>query len=213
MKKKKYIPLTRTLSDCKINSIPYISPCNSKLGDIPSYSLSPHKTCKGNECYNKGCYFLKLTKIYNSLLPTLDHNHYILNRYPIEHTIDYIYNYIVYTQASYFRWFVGGDIPSQDFYNAMVKLAKRLPSVKFLCFTKQYNKIKFGRIPSNLSIILSAWVGVPLPKTSQDLPIAYYQNGYEGRVENELHCRGNCSKCYYCFNLKALGKNIVFHRH
>lgn len=212
-KSKEYKPLKRTLAICKDLDIPFVSPNNSKLGNIPSYSLHPDKTCTNNECYKSGCYFLKLTKIYPSLVKTLDHNHTILNRHGIAYTMYSISDYLHVSNAKYFRWFVGGDIPSQAFYNGMVELAKMHPEVKFLCFTKQYNSIRFGRIPSNLSIVLSAWVNQPLPKTSQKLPIAYYQNGFESRIKNELYCKGNCSKCYYCFNLKKLGKNIVFNRH
>jgi len=62
---------------------------------------------------------------------------------------------------NYFRWFDSGDIQSMDHLKKIVFIAKKLPSVKFWCPTKEYSLVKkyrkrYGNFPSNLIVRISA---------------------------------------------------------
>jgi len=191
-----------------------ISQGNSKLNankgeHIPNVSLTPIKACTNcNQC-KKDCYALKSYRAYPNVKNAWDSNFKLVktNRKQFFADIDI---YIGKKQPRLFRWHVAGDIIDQDYFNNMKILARKHPKVKFLAFTKSYH-IRFYGIPDNLSIVLSAWPGLPLPK--KNLPIAYYQDGTETRVKNAIECFGRCDTCGMCWSLKKIGKNVVFHKH
>jgi hypothetical protein len=111
----------------------------------------------------------------------------------------------------FFRWHVSGDIISQEYLEGMKSIAAAFPGIKFLAFTKIYS-LKFGKLPENLSIVLSAWPGLPM-YNPYNLPVAYMQDGSEKRVKNALECPGGCDTCGMCWNLKKINKNVVFNKH
>jgi len=185
---------------------------NNKLGSIPAYSLPPDKTCKGNPCHKKGCYYNKFVKLRPTVKKSVYNNWELLKKHHgTEQTIFDICRSIEKNKPNYFRWFVGGDIPSQLFLDGMYYVALTNPETKFLCYTKKYNKYDFSNTPKNLQIVYSAWVNIPLPP--DDKPIAFYQDGTEKRVYNAITCKGKCDLCFKCWHLSRLKKNVVFNRH
>lgn len=186
-----------------------ISSKNSKLGEIDNVSLTPIKSCTNCKQCSKNCYALKSYRMFPNVKNAWDHNFKLAktNRAAYFKGIN---DYIRKKQPKLFRWHVAGDILDQAYFESMKAIARFNPNTKFLAFTKNYN-IKFYAIPKNLSIILSAWPGLPLPK--KNLPIAFYQDGTENRVKNAIECFGKCDSCGMCWSLKMLGKNVVFHKH
>jgi len=161
----------------------------------------------------KDCYALKFYKMWPTVKKSWDDNFEMLKSNPDKY-FDMINKYLNKKKPRFFRWHVAGDIVSQDYFDCMKKLARRHPGTKFLAFTKSYH-IRFSNIPSNLSIVISVWPGLPLPDKfrKNNLPLAYMQDGSETRVHNAIECHGQCDNCGMCWNLKNTGKNVVFYKH
>ena len=113
-----------------------ISNGNKKQGFIKSFSLPPVFTCNHKApCYSESkCYFLKMQKLYTTVNLSVFKNLYLLLKYP-----ELVFNQLleqISTQL-FFRWFVGGDIISYNFFNNyIIKLAKMCKKTQFLLFTK-----------------------------------------------------------------------------
>ena len=189
-----------------------ISEGNVKLGTLPSISLPPIVTCnKKAPCCNGDCYALNGNFNFDSVKKACAKN---LNTFKSDPVLflQCVSEWIRIRKPSFFRWHVAGDIPNKTYLNQMIFLAKKHPNVKFLAFTKKYNLLKYATdVPENLSIIVSAWPGLRLPKTS--LPIAFMDNGSEKRIKDVIECPGKCETCGMCWNLPKLGKNVVFKYH
>jgi len=191
--------------------MPKISKENSKLGKIANISLPPIVSCKKDVPCKKFCYAMKSYKCYPNVKIAWDHN-YDLWKSDSKAYFDGIDEYLYNKMPMFFRWHVSGDIPNVDYLDNMIKLARDYKGTKFLAFTKQYELFKGKRIPSNLSIVFSAWPAYEMPKQTR-FSIAFMQDGTEDRVKNAIECPGNCENCGMCWNLKDLGKNVVFHKH
>ena len=103
----------------------------------------------------------------------------------------------------------------------MIKLAKRLPSVRFMAFTKKYEIVNNfiatgGIIPHNLTIIYSAWDKNWSVDNPYKLPVAYVD--FKKKELNPTFptnvkpCEGKCSICFKCWHLQE-GESVIFHQH
>jgi hypothetical protein len=111
----------------------------------------------------------------------------------------------------HFRWFVGGDIPNQDFVDMMIRVGKIFPHIQFLAFTKRY-KFDYRFIPSNLNIVFSAWPGLKMVNR-YNRPVAWMQDGTESRIPSTaIKCSGTCENCGICWNLPC-GYSVWFEKH
>jgi hypothetical protein len=193
-----------------MNDEVFISPGNDKLGKIPNVSLSPGLSCGNNcICREKLCYAKRIYNRYPAVRKRWDDNLTLAITDPLQYFAS-IHRQLPSLKSEYFRWHVGGDILTQGYLDSMMVIAADFPKMKFLCFTKQYY-LSFARSPRNLRIVLSAWPGYPMPRSS--LPVAYMQNGAEHRVPPEARiCSGTCNDCYDCWDMKR-GDAVVFHVH
>ena len=188
-----------------------ISAGNRKVGHIPSISLPPIITCNPKAKCFKDCYVLKSYRICPSVRDAYSKNLKTFTDNP-DLYFESIDQWIKIKKPVLFRFHVSGDIPNRSYLTGMVKLAIDNPEIKFLAFTKRYNlNHLFKNVPENLSIVLSAWPDMRLPKTN--LPIAFMDNGNEKRIKNAIDCFGNCETCGMCWSLKKIGKNVVFKKH
>lgn len=199
-----------------------ISLSNSKLGMIPSVNLPPIVTCRENcpcagECYARKGHFLfenvKESMRSNLVLYKRDSEKYFneIRRFVNNGLFSY----------SYFRWHAAGDIVDKDYLTGMVRVAKELPSTKFLAFTKKFEMVndyltEKGSFPRNLNLVLSAW-GDSFPlKNLHCLPIAYvrFKDGAQNKMipSTAAECSGDCSTCLQCWNIKC-GQSVVFNKH
>jgi hypothetical protein len=121
--------------------------------------------------------------------------------------------YLEENRPAFFRYWVGGDFPTQKTVNLACKLAKQFPAVKFLAFTKRwYDGFNFAQAPANLAIIFSAWPTLPVPP--RDRPIAWLSDGRETRIpEHAIHCPGRCDACGMCWELPKIGRDVYFTIH
>lgn len=190
-----------------------ISDKNTKMGNIPSFSLTPGKACTSTACGTclKDCYAMKAYRQYPATRNAYDRN---LAAVQADHwdVLNQIDKYLEKKSPRFFRIHVAGDFISKEYLQAWSETAKAFPDVKFLAFTKAYHLFQEIEIPSNLQIVFSAWPGVPMPE--HNYPIAYMQDGTETRIDGtELECLGNCESCGLCFSLSKTGKNVVFNKH
>lgn len=191
-----------------------ISDKNSKMGRIPSISLTPGESCPaGVPCLSQGCYALKAYKQYPATRAAYDRNLAIYRQDPDDY-FSQVLAWLDKARPDYFRWHVAGDIPDGGYIYGMDRIAVALPGTRFLAFTKRYNWFcgRPGPAP-NLTIVWSAWPGLDMPK-NRPFPVAWMDNGQDGRIPADaLPCPGNCENCGMCWSLPELGRDVVFKKH
>ena len=206
---------------CNLNNLVTMATGNTKLGSqICGLSMPPVTTCRKNAPCQKGCYACKGHQQFSSVLGTYLKNLRLYN----ENATDFFEQVEFFLKRSgyrYMRFFDSGDIPDANFFNCMVKLAKHFPDKKFMAFTKKYeipNDFikKGGVIPTNLTIIFSAWDKNWKIDNPYNFPVAYVDfKKSELNPEfpaNVKDCDGHCSTCYKCWHLQE-GESVVFHQH
>jgi hypothetical protein len=189
---------------------------NMKIGNTMNISLPPIKTCRKKAPCAKLCYAIKAYNGYakTTCKPNYDENLTFYKRDP-EGYFQAISSEIEKNKPDFFRFHCAGDIPDLAYLGFMVKLATKFPNTKFLAFTKQYETVAAfkAKFPTNLSIVLSGWPGLPLVNPKK-LPVAYMNDGTEDRIkESDIHCPGKCDSCGMCWSLKKLGLNVWFKKH
>lgn len=195
-----------------------ISPGNSKLGSIPSVSLPSVITCRTCECQTK-CYAKKLERLRPNVANAYRHNLEVLKTDPETYWREVEAAIML---SRYFRFHVSGDIPDAKYFKRMVDVAGRNQHCEILCFTKKYEIVNDylytgGKLPNNLHIIFSAWVGLQMSNPFS-LPEAHvrYRDGSTTASETAKECGGNCTECAKteegCWTLD-FGEQVVFNEH
>jgi hypothetical protein len=124
--------------------------------------------------------------------------------------------------SRFFRFHVSGDIVDEQYMIHMADIAERQKHCEILCFTKKYEIVNAyietaGRLPPNLHIILSAWVGLEMVNPFL-LPEAHvrYRGGSTTARDDALVCGGNCTECAVtdngCWSL-GNSEQVVFCEH
>ena len=203
-----------------------LSHSNSKTGPCCNNLAMPTCTCREDApCKATGCYCMKGTQAMSNVVAAYMRNLRIYNENPRDFW-DQVKFKIKHTPLPLFRWFDAGDIPSYEFFEGMVELAREFPSIRFMSFTKKYDIVNKwidanGNIPDNFNIIFSAWhIGWDVPNP-HDLPMAYvdfkdstlnpeFPNGATG-CPNQKNKVVTCSTCQKCWNKKV--KAVVFKQH
>ena len=195
-----------------------ISAGNSKMGAIPSVSLPSVMTCRECDCSRK-CYARKLERIRPSVAKAYKNNLAMLQSDPDTYWREVEAAVML---SRFFRFHVSGDIPDAMYFYRMVEIAKRQTHCKILCFTKKYEIINDYlasglMLPSNLHIVLSAWVGLQMTNPFL-LPEAHVKmrDGTTTADADALLCGGNCAECATteggCWSLSR-GQQVVFNEH
>lgn len=184
-----------------------ISMGNKKIGRVMNVSLAPIITCANcSECLHL-CYDIKANIQYGNVLKARARNTVLA----LEHE-DRYFQAIRYAlgkrrKNKYFRWHVGGDIPTYSYFENMVQIAKDYPDFTFWTYTKNYGIVnlyvqKYGRdaIPKNLTIMFSEWDGMKMvnpyrfPEFSCKLKDG--NKNHDARYFEKLYkCPGNCDIC------------------
>ena len=195
----------------------YISPGNKKTGLIPSVSLIPVADCLNCKSCAGSCYDLRHDCIYNGVKDTRARNSAIFRKDP-DRYFNEISLYCSLYLPAFFRWHIGGDIPTRSYLDGMIKTAKENPRTTFLAYTKS-NRISNAakragvEIPENLVIVFSNWFNDILENpfnfatsNPQDIDGNTTANG-AGFV-----CPGNCITCKACFKAVS-GTEIIMPLH
>lgn len=202
-----------------------VSEGNSKMGKVMNFSLMPGWTCSCsacNTCYKQGCYAKSIVDRRPTVKAAWNKNTsglmYIEGCGMYCHFIGAMSNLITKRKPKVFRIHVGGDFFSREYFKAWVTIASIHPEVNFFAFTKQWDYIKGIRLPINFALIASAWPSVGIPKWARErLPIAWLvQHGQPvptryGRPT--CICKGDCTKCNWCFSLTKSKGDVAFLKH
>lgn len=188
-----------------------ISPGNVKIGRTMNVSLMPILTC-GNcsEC-SKLCYDIKACLQYpNTVIDARMRNTVLLRRDRDEYFRRIDAAISRRRTNKYFRWHVAGDIIDFDYFDRMVKIARKHPDFTFWTYTKMYNVVnewclwhvdKREAIPANLHVMFSEWRGMPMrnPYGFPEFRVVF--KGEERPAG--FYCPGNCDVC------KALNRGCL----
>lgn len=185
-----------------------VSKDNRKIGKVINVSQAPIITCGKNAKYCKHfCYDLKAVLQYPSTLLARARNTAIA-RFDLNEYFNQIEDVLQRRQKNfYFRWHVGGDIPSGLYFAKMVELANKYPHFVFWTYTKKYwivnHWIKVnGQLPNNLTVMFSQWKERDESGNIKAIP---FDNPYnmpiftvrfdEEEKPNLYKCPGNCDIC------------------
>lgn len=188
-----------------------ISRANKKLKRIPSVNLLPVAACPAGVPCAKDCYAVQSVLMYKLTRIAWTNNLKIARNAPSAY-FNAIRRFLWEKQPEFFRWHSAGDILDADYLDEMRTIAAEEPATKFLAFTKRYD-LEYRLLPSNLSIVLSAWPGWELHNPC-DLPVAWMDDGTDERIPDyALECVGTCDTCALCWHLSRIGLDVVFKKH
>ncbi len=192
-----------------------ISKGNSKVGNIPNFSIRPVSDCTNCKTCSKTCYALKAWKQYPNVRKAWTTNSQNAHKGNLSEVREYLEKH----NPEYFRIHVAGDFFSREYWNAWLDIVTDFPSVKFLAFTKSFDSVRGSAIPSNLSLVQSAFPGMHESQFRTDQPIAFagdagnYAPWMESRCKNAIECPGNCETCGACWSLAQKGLDVHFNLH
>lgn len=183
-----------------------ISTGNRKIGRVWNVSLPPILSCGGNckECKNY-CYDVKACNQYTNVCKARARNYSILKR-----NFDLYWEQLRAKLAKkrtfkYFRFHVGGDFTTAEYFAEMVKTARMFPDFRFWTYTKSYNIVneyvrKHGgkrrkAVPENLSIMFSEWKGLPMDNPFGFPVFRCVFRSLESAPVGAWKCPGNCETC------------------
>ena len=212
------------------NNIVSISNKNEKLGDIKSISLPAVKTCNPSAPCFKYCYARKLAAYRSSVGRSYEKNFDVLNS---DRDAYFAQIKAVAFMERVFRYHVSGDIPDEDYFQRMIKLAEEIPTCTFFTYTKQFDIVnnvisdrkasKKRALPKNLIILFSGWGKDFRPENPHKLRTAEVVFRGEEKPASWFQCpeqidekkQWKCTDCFVhqtgCFDPKI--KTIAFQQH
>ena len=174
----------------------HISKGNKKIGSVYNISLPPIFSC-GNcaECKNY-CYAIRTCLYSPDALKAWAENWALYKKDMVKY-FDQIKAFLILNNGGFFRWHVGGDIPSAGYFRCMVDIAEKFPLWRFWCYTKQYNIVNHWKeLPKNLVVMYSKWNGVECPNPYGRPEFRTKLKGMSGKEFDGLYkCPGACQVC------------------
>jgi hypothetical protein len=182
-----------------------ISPGNTKLGMIPSFSLSfasCPKYAKGTGCWHY-CYARRLAYLRPTFRRSLERNYRQVKDLK---KLESLLTIEIPKYGDIFRIHVAGDFFSQEYFYMWTRLARKFKHKIFYAYTKAFD-IDFSKRPINLRILIS---------DDQNAYSDLYHR-FDGvtsliKINNQHVCMRNCMECRYCFKGTAF-KRVLFKKH
>lgn len=176
---------------------------NTKIGRVLNVSLMPIITCANCKVCHGYCYDIKACLQYLNVLKARVRNTVIYMFDPARY-FDQIENAIRKARKNfYFRWHVSGDIPDYFYLCEMIRIARKYPNWTFWTYTKNYKLVNKwiaenggtkAALPSNLSIMFSAWDGLEMVNP-YGLPTFGVIDPGTPVPSGKFLCPGNCDIC------------------
>ena len=191
----------------------HISPGNTKLGPIPSFSLPPVWTCPGcTELCARICYAKLVYTRYKRTRACWNGN---FEAVKVRTWEDMMIHHIHCLNTRLFRIHVGGDFFSQEYLDGWIKVCAEFPDIQFVAFTKSFD-LDYSAAPGNLNIIWSVFPDSDF-ESIPDGPRAYTlipgHEYPEGLLCDAVRCAGGCVSCGICFYSNSNGLNMAFDAH
>jgi hypothetical protein len=187
-----------------------ISDGNRKMGAIPSFSVTPIRTCPAWIPCAGLCYARRMEERRDNTANAYRNNTESVLHKP-DDVVRILTSYIRMRNLKYFRFNVGGDFNLRGYFSLACKVARACQECQFLAFTKDY-RIQELRKPRNLNIIFSVWK--EFAPENPKYGCAFFDDGTpECNVpEAGFVCPGGCSNCLYCFRMKK-NQAVIFKKH
>lgn len=190
----------------------HISPCNDKMGEIPSFSVTAGITCPKNAPCRKFCYARAMEDFRSTIKKSYRNNMERFQRADKEQLENAFAKRISQCGLRFFRWNVSGDFRLAGYFDFACKVAEKCPNCQFLAFTKCFELATCDR-PKNFTLVLSAWNDYqPTEKQAERCGIAYYCDGSRPMPKHARKCSGKCDECFHCFKLQP-GQAVIFEKH
>ena len=191
----------------------HISPGNTKLGPIPSFSLPPLETCPGSTgLCRKACYAKITYRLYKHTRACWENNLALIKA---NNWTEAMVHNIYVTASRYFRIHIGGDFFSQEYLDGWIEVCKVFPEIQFLAFTKSF-QLDYSAAPDNLNIVWSVFPDTDLdsippgPKAITLIPGHTYPAGL---LCSTVQSSGLCTACQVCFHSNKNNLNVTFEAH
>jgi hypothetical protein len=187
-----------------------ISEGNAKMGKVPSFSVTPLRTCPAGIPCAGLCYARRMAERRDNTANAYRNNTESILHRPND-VVRILTSYIRMRNLKYFRFNVAGDFNLRGYFSLACKVARECPETQFLAFTKDY-RIQELRKPHNINIVLSVWKDYAPENPKYGL--AYFDDSTpECNVpETGFVCPGNCKSCLYCFTMKK-NQAVIFKKH
>ena len=174
------------------------------------------ENCKGN------CYAIKAQIRYSSMSNLRSWNdNTILAKEDPKKMFEELAAYLDKEMVSAVRFHAMGEIPSREYLEYMLDIARKYPHIQFYTYTKRFKWVEqvcVKNMPSNLVINMSIWhknYDNPL-----GLPEFIYDDGTEEDVAKLPHCPAvdknghetgiTCAQCRRCIYAKSGQKTAVY---
>ena len=226
--KKNFLPREEYIKELSLrtNKI-HMTTKNKKTGPAIMDFAFPLCTCRDDAPCKETCYANKKAQKICVVQAAYYRNFRLVNE-NMQDVFEQIIFEIKHSGLGTVRYFDSGDIINYEFLIGIMDIAKKLPDVKFMAFTKKYELVnqyldEGNKIPDNFNIIFSAWDKLWKFDNPYDLPVAYVdfkdkrlnpdipKNGFRCPTNGKKLGEITCSMCKACWNKKI--KNVIFEQH
>lgn len=214
-----------------LNDMPSVNHGNGKTGPaVHTISMPVEETCRHDApCYkDKVCYCLKGRQCFASVLGAYKRNYRLYKENP-ERFKQKVIATLMCSGLPMCRWNDSGELVDKEYLQMTVDVARALPEVRFLCYTKKYDLVnkwmdEGNRFPANYVMRFSyADKGWEVPNP-YNLPVAYIDFTDKSLnpdiPRNAYRCKGNanpddiehsCSFCKMCWDARVHA--VAFDQH
>jgi hypothetical protein len=197
-----------------------ISPKNTKLGKIPSFSLSSLKTCPSKtEWCKKNCYAQKCERQYPNVKRAYAIN---LNATTKETFVSRMIEEVRNSNSNVMRIHVSGDFFDVRYIYNWIRIAKMCPDITFYGYTRAWEHKDLLPHLGILNAIPNVVLFASVDETTTRRPPKSFRVAYAGdeKANNikAVMCPQQqdkvdyCSDCKICFNTKSK-TNVFFTTH
>lgn len=194
-----------------------ISSGNSKIGHVLNVSLPAVFTCGHCAQCMHYCYDIRDCR-YSNVVNARARNYVLAMR----NTYDYFAQ--IWEKMSrrrknfYFRFHVGGDIPTREYFDYMALTAELHPNWVIWSYTKEYDIVnryieEVGKLPDNLHIMFSEWRGLPMENPHHMPEFRVIFKGESVPDDCTWICPGNCDICKAAGRGCVVGETTYAHEH
>ena len=195
----------------------HISPGNTKMGNIPSFSLPAITTCPGSTpLCRKHCYANRNAQMYKDTAECYKRNHAEAEQSNFLETLGH---HIHTLNARYFRIHVCGDFYDQRYLNIWTYIGKEFPNMDFLAFSKSFH-LDYSNAPNNLNVIWSVFPDTEMstvpsgPRAFTDFSETHVDAPYApGITDSAIKCAGLCTTCGTCYHSNENQLDTIFEAH
>ena len=153
--------------------------------------------CRNMPCFHK-CYANRLLRRFPDIKKAWEKNIHFFKKEP-KNYFKVINRFLTIAVPRYFRWHVGGELPSREYLQGVINIAEKHKKCRFLLYTKRYDLLlNLTNTPENLSIIMSIWPGLDYP----NLPFRKAFISHRDKIYG-FKCVKYCPDCkWMCWNGK-----------